>query len=101
MNLPVRYQESADDTEKLQDKIEIELYKKIISKPVELFANLIKKKKADMGESPPQDSDATLRIGFKRSHGANPIEKSEIYSCLLYTSPSPRDKRQSRMPSSA
>ena len=24
-----------------------------------------------------------------------------IYHCLLYTSPSPRDKRQSRMPSSA
>ena len=24
-----------------------------------------------------------------------------INSCLLYTSPSPRDKRQSRMPSSA
>ena len=24
-----------------------------------------------------------------------------IYNCLLYTSPSPRDKRQSRMPSSA
>ena len=24
-----------------------------------------------------------------------------VYSCLLYTSPSPRDKRQSRMPSSA
>ena len=26
---------------------------------------------------------------------------SRLYSCLLYTSPSPRDKRQSRMPSSA
>ena len=26
---------------------------------------------------------------------------SEVYDCLLYTSPSPRDKRQSRMPSSA
>ena len=26
---------------------------------------------------------------------------SEFKSCLLYTSPSPRDKRQSRMPSSA
>ena len=26
---------------------------------------------------------------------------SELHSCLLYTSPSPRDKRQSRMPSSA
>ena len=25
----------------------------------------------------------------------------ELQSCLLYTSPSPRDKRQSRMPSSA
>ena len=25
----------------------------------------------------------------------------EYYNCLLYTSPSPRDKRQSRMPSSA
>ena len=27
--------------------------------------------------------------------------RGELYSCLLYTSPSPRDKRQSRMPSSA
>ena len=26
---------------------------------------------------------------------------SKVSSCLLYTSPSPRDKRQSRMPSSA
>ena len=29
------------------------------------------------------------------------INAMEIVSCLLYTSPSPRDKRQSRMPSSA
>ena len=29
------------------------------------------------------------------------IDKLPGYSCLLYTSPSPRDKRQSRMPSSA
>ena len=28
-------------------------------------------------------------------------EVSEYLGCLLYTSPSPRDKRQSRMPSSA
>ena len=27
--------------------------------------------------------------------------RSDLYGCLLYTSPSPRDKRQSRMPSSA
>ena len=29
------------------------------------------------------------------------LEASEDKDCLLYTSPSPRDKRQSRMPSSA
>ena len=29
------------------------------------------------------------------------IEGTVSYFCLLYTSPSPRDKRQSRMPSSA
>ena len=28
-------------------------------------------------------------------------QRNESYDCLLYTSPSPRDKRQSRMPSSA
>ena len=28
-------------------------------------------------------------------------EQGRDYPCLLYTSPSPRDKRQSRMPSSA
>ena len=29
------------------------------------------------------------------------VEKGAPIPCLLYTSPSPRDKRQSRMPSSA
>ena len=29
------------------------------------------------------------------------VEENKLFSCLLYTSPSPRDKRQSRMPSSA
>ena len=29
------------------------------------------------------------------------FHRGEVYTCLLYTSPSPRDKRQSRMPSSA
>ena len=42
--------------------------------------------------------------GFERILG-NLHEESYIYvqdvRCLLYTSPSPRDKRQSRMPSSA
>ena len=29
------------------------------------------------------------------------VERQVSINCLLYTSPSPRDKRQSRMPSSA
>ena len=29
------------------------------------------------------------------------VTQGKFYTCLLYTSPSPRDKRQSRMPSSA
>ena len=33
--------------------------------------------------------------------GDNTNDLAEKYTCLLYTSPSPRDKRQSRMPSSA
>ena len=41
-----------------------------------------------------RDSDQALRIN---SEGAN----TTYHPCLLYTSPSPRDKRQSRMPSSA
>ena len=31
----------------------------------------------------------------------DPMRFDQSYNCLLYTSPSPRDKRQSRMPSSA
>ena len=30
-----------------------------------------------------------------------PLGSTELYGCLLYTSPSPRDQRGSRMPSSA
>ena len=32
---------------------------------------------------------------------AGNADAEELIGCLLYTSPSPRDKRQSRMPSSA
>ena len=39
-----------------------------------------------------EDNKPTLSLELKY-HSGNP--------CLLYTSPSPRDKRQSRMPSSA
>ena len=34
-------------------------------------------------------------------HGPSTIGKPFPYTCLLYTSPSPRDRQKSRMPSSA
>ena len=43
--------------------------------------------------------DEALRISQEHVNRSR-IEAGCI-SCLLYTSPSPRDKRQSRMPSSA
>ena len=38
---------------------------------------------------------------FGRYDGIFPVRKTKAYSCLLYTSPSPRDLSTSRMPSSA
>ena len=45
-----------------------------------------------------------LEINFVKENPSiigNTINLTEPKICLLYTSPSPRDKRQSRMPSSA
>ena len=49
--------------------------------------------------SPPQKE---AKIGKNRA-AARRMQRDQTpdKSCLLYTSPSPRDKRQSRMPSSA
>ena len=41
-----------------------------------------------------------IAIGVGLTAGTNTLIGNNI-GCLLYTSPSPRDKRQSRMPSSA
>ena len=41
------------------------------------------------------------RVNFVKVNVDQASELASKYNCLLYTSPSPRDKRQSRMPSSA
>ena len=41
------------------------------------------------------------RLGFKNIVSTEVEIIDEIYTCLLYTSPSPRDRQKSRMPSSA
>ena len=42
-----------------------------------------------------------VELKFQKQAIAATLPKGTLKSCLLYTSPSPRDKRQSRMPSSA
>ena len=50
------------------------------------------------------DYDLKLKLNGKKLQLVSPVRYLGIVLdeiCLLYTSPSPRDKRQSRMPSSA
>ena len=55
--------------------------------------------KLTIKESPYWIKKRLLLMGFKPVN--NIIDTINYLLCLLYTSPSPRDKRQSRMPSSA
>ena len=45
---------------------------------------------------------AMVTVAIRRLNLEDPTEKTTLdYICLLYTSPSPRDRQKSRMPSSA
>ena len=46
-------------------------------------------------------TDYIDKLGYEFIRDNGGYSAPLYYSCLLYTSPSPRDKRQSRMPSSA
>ena len=48
-----------------------------------------------------QQSAVKVVSSLGGAQGGSLAELSDVSICLLYTSPSPRDKRQSRMPSSA
>ena len=47
----------------------------------------------------PQNGSMEVRLAYDWSRTETPVELMEV--CLLYTSPSPRDRQKSRMPSSA
>ena len=52
----------------------------------------------------PKDAKGGVRLAFSVDEVVKNAEEmlgAYLVTCLLYTSPSPRDKRQSRMPSSA
>ena len=57
------------------------------------------KKKGEASNTKKVEEIPVEKAEQKRAEKVEKIEKHE--SCLLYTSPSPRDQRGSRMPSSA
>ena len=52
-------------------------------------------------EKAQQPDPATIQLGCRSLKGMVWLELSWQADCLLYTSPSPRDRTRSRMPSSA
>ena len=52
------------------------------------------------GEQNTQD-EAFEQMDYSLDQEVNFFDTAELYACLLYTSPSPRDRQKSRMPSSA
>ena len=49
-----------------------------------------------------ESNDILDKMGIKQQeNNVDSVDNDDVDGCLLYTSPSPRDKRQSRMPSSA
>ena len=70
-----------------------------LNKP-QLNVQIDQKKAADLGVST-EEIGRTIETIFGSKRVTNFTRDGKEYSCLLYTSPSPRDKRQSRMPSSA
>ena len=64
-----------------------------ISPPNRLAAPMLEDRSPDDGDG--------MFVTFPESDASDLGEYRIYAACLLYTSPSPRDKRQSRMPSSA
>eukprot|EP00828_Plagiopyla_frontata_P011259 TRINITY_DN16205_c0_g2_i1.p2 TRINITY_DN16205_c0_g2~~TRINITY_DN16205_c0_g2_i1.p2 ORF type:complete len:377 (+),score=220.45 TRINITY_DN16205_c0_g2_i1:192-1322(+) len=69
-----------------------------------LFAELYRKVRRLLEHGPLAEPDAAERLVRARSRvlkAAEDLDPELVEACLLYTSPSPRDRQKSRMPSSA
>ena len=67
----------------------------------EMMKRGYKKKVNDVGSAIMDTVSVSVSIPAKATAFLQKKENWKKVTCLLYTSPSPRDKRQSRMPSSA
>ena len=87
------------------------MFQDLIEQPADKILALVQAYKEDS-----RDQKIDLGVGvYKNAEGITPVmravktaehqlwqqETTKSYVCLLYTSPSPRDRTRSRMPSSA
>ena len=57
--------------------------------------------KISNNEKDKKDSPYSLTLLYYDQNETKEIKDTKVVTCLLYTSPSPRDRTRSRMPSSA
>ena len=89
---------TGDDTNDLEQQIED------LQQSNEVMSDTLYQRNQDNAELQSQLEERNTEIAILNSNVAmlqSSIADAETYSCLLYTSPSPRDQRGSRMPSSA
>ena len=84
---------------KLRKKVDLSYPKEHVIEKEKVLANLEKYKNDD--EFAVQLKEAISKTTDEELKKELILEYAKYNNCLLYTSPSPRDKRQSRMPSSA
>ena len=98
------YQKGRDAWAKVANSIsKFEKTKMIVHPEDSASAKSLLSEKIDIIEFPINDAwsrDSGAIFLLDHNHGLAGVD-SDFNCCLLYTSPSPRDKRQSRMPSSA
>ena len=81
---------------------------RLMSKNVMLYSEMVATKSAIHGDRKkilsfsPEEKPLALQVGGSNKEELSEVAKiAEDMGCLLYTSPSPRDRSSSRMPSSA
>ena len=87
-----------------QNRTHIEALAAFLEKPVSEFVSyIVFSERCTLKKVPADTSDVIIvrRPDMLKKLKATLKTTPTKYTCLLYTSPSPRDKRQSRMPSSA
>ena len=97
--------EDADQEVKLAEKEELSKRKNLLSKAINILnereQEIIHARKLSEVPKTLEELSKAYKISRERVRQIEEKAFAKLQICLLYTSPSPRDKRQSRMPSSA